>query len=128
MHDIQALRDGLAFCREAVVRFPDMDADARLSFEELRATMLKYSGQIQEAAKIYEEMSRSRPDSARGYVLLADLYGWESRFVQIRPDWQRAEQYLRQALLFAKDCRDWDVESRLNEVLKKAKGNNESGE
>jgi tetratricopeptide (TPR) repeat protein len=117
--DIQALRDGLQFCREALKRFPAMDDLMRGNFEQTRAMLLIRSGRHAEGLSLLEEMIRRKPESAQGYVLLADMLSWEVRHLNLRPDWNRAEQLLRQAQMTAKNCKDWDVDVRLEDLKKK---------
>jgi hypothetical protein len=121
--DVRILRDGLKFCREVFEQFPAMDDSLCGNFEQTRALLLIRSGKTTEGMEILEQMIRRKPDSAQGYALLADLLSWDAQRSNLRPDWNRAEQLLRQAQMTAKNCEEWDVDVRLDNLKKSwAKG------
>jgi hypothetical protein len=75
-------------------------------------------GDWDEGIDVLKELIKQRPKSPKGYVELADFYGFEAeRLFNRPPDLKEAETYLRMALERAEDCEGFDVELRLADIL-----------
>jgi len=114
---IHFLRDGLLFCREVLEQFPHMTTACRSGVQEVHAGLLIHSGNPEEGIRLLEQMIQRHPETARGYTCLSDMLSWNARKFNLRPDWIRAEQLLRQALVSATDCSSWDIEARLEDLV-----------
>ena len=72
---------------------------------------------MQEGEWILREMIRAKPDRARGYVGLADEWGFRPRGASRSPDYARAIALLEQAVAYpVVDGGDWALKVRLEDL------------
>ncbi len=114
--DPVAIQNGLMFCQEAIVRFPDMSCSLAKSFVEITSYLLLALGKAEQAFALLEQLIEKYPDAAQGYVVLAATLSMDAQRFNLRPDFDRAQQLLLQAQKNATDCVDWDVEVRLEDL------------
>ncbi|PNU19855.1 hypothetical protein C2E25_10510 [Geothermobacter hydrogeniphilus] len=111
--DLGAVQFGLQFCREVAERFSGMRQLAKNNLQELTAHLLLTLGDRTPAFSLLERMIEEQPNTAQGYVVMADLFSVDAQRFNLRVDFARARQLLLQALDKATDCEGWDVEARL---------------
>lgn len=106
----------VAFFDDILRRFPALDAQIKRNMQVAQARCLSILGETEKAAGILEAMVAQSPESAQGYVELANLYGLETERSNMIPDIPRARRYLQDALENARDCAEYDVTVRLNDL------------
>ena len=111
-----AAQNGLEFCRQAEERFPVMSQQLKYFFMEIKSRLLLALGSPEEAFSVLTQIIELQPNSARGYVVLAEILSEDALRFNLRPDIDRARELLLQARDKATDCEDWDVEIRLEDL------------
>ena len=111
-----AAQNGLEFCRQAEGRFSAMSPQLKYFFMEIRSRLLLALGSPEEAFSCLKQIIELQPDSARGYVVLAEILSEDALRFNLRPDIDRARELLLQAREKANDCEDWDVDVRLEDL------------
>ncbi len=109
-------QNGLIFCQKVVAHFPDMNCSLANNFIETTSYLSLALGKSEQAFSLLEQMIAQHPNSAQGYVVLAALLSMDAQRFNLRPDFHRAQQLLLQARENATDCKDWDVDMRLDDL------------
>lgn len=114
--DLVIVQNGLQFCQEVAKRFPELKQISRNNLLELTAHLHLALGESAPAFSLLEQMIECQPNTAQGYVVMADLLSIDAQRFNLRPDFDRAQQLLLLALEKAADCEAWDVEVRLEDL------------
>lgn len=97
-------------------RFQFLNPDIKQNMQADQARCLALLGEHEKAIAILERMIEKRPQSAQGYVELADHYCLNASRFNRRLNIEKARQYLQAALKGASDCSDYDVPARLDDI------------
>jgi len=117
-HHLRPAKYAVEYLPAVLGRFPGLHPDTRQNMEADRARCLAMLGESDKAVAILETMVRQFPESARGYVELADHFCFDVGRFNRRLNVCKARQYLQAALQQAEDCSDYDVELRLEDLDK----------
>ncbi|MBW6509399.1 MAG: hypothetical protein K0A94_07615, partial [Desulfuromonadales bacterium] len=96
--------------------FPAMNPVLQNNLHESIFYLLLVLGKSDEAFSHIQEFIKQHPDTAQGYAILSSALSFDSQRFNLRPDFQRAQQLLVQALENATDCEGWDIEMRLADL------------
>lgn len=114
--NLDIARDGLLFCRQVIDRFPALHPLVKSNFQVTIVYLLLALGRSEDAFSQLQQVVEQNPASAQGYVVWADLLSCGSPNFNLRADYHRAQQLLKEALEKAANCEGWDVEMRLAEL------------
>lgn len=110
-------RIGIQLCKEVLAHFPGEDERFRINFRAELGEFHFLAGEKVEGEDMLLELIRDHPDSAAGYVRLADVLSLTSTPHSEPIDRQRAQELLEQALAWpVTDAADYDLEMRLAEL------------
>jgi tetratricopeptide (TPR) repeat protein len=106
---------GIRFCHDVLAQFTHESDSFTLNFRADLGELYCLAGRLDEGQKTFLDLIRDRPESALGYVRLAELFA-EGVGRQGQPiDVHRARELLEQALE-KPDAEDFDVAHRLAHV------------
>lgn len=103
---------GVRFCHEVLAQFTDESDDFKVFVRGDLGDIYCRAGRFEEGEKVFLELIRDEPDSAIGYVKLADALADTAADM---PRMERARALLEQALGKA-DAHDFDVARRLDDL------------
>jgi hypothetical protein len=110
---------GIKVCTHALAQFSDESDSFKLVMRADLAELYCAAGRIRDGEQIFLDLIRDQPDSAIGYVRLADLLthgpSHGPRCSSVAIDLERATSLLQQAILLP-DAADFDVALRLAEL------------
>ena len=116
MVDPQIAPRGLKYLQEILDQFKDEDYHYRVIFQEYIGRLHMRTGQVEQAEAVFRRILEDNPQSARGYVLLAEAWTFPLTETSAE-DRHRAADILRQALAYpVTDAADFDVASRLKDL------------
>lgn len=116
-HGAASAEDALEFMTTALVMFPDLNPDIRERLQSNQARITALLGDPDKGIAMLKELIGQRPSSARPYVELADVYGFDAeRLFNRCADLKEAIAYLELAKRCAEDCADYDVAPRLADL------------
>jgi len=110
--ELRYAEQGVQLCEQLLAQFPDESDDFRVSLRAELADLLCCAGQVDRGQKILVELCHDHPDSAIGYVRLADVLAHGVHSGDPPIDITRARTLLEQAL-GKPDAVDFDVARRL---------------
>ena len=114
--NLEVAKFAVRYFAEIPKRFPDLDESIKQNILADRAYCLAMLGRHDEAITILDGAISDRPDSAQAYTMLADMFSVNSLRFNIKPDIHKATQYFKNALRDARDCEDYDVKERLEDI------------
>ena len=115
-HSFYAATYAVKYLEAVPGRFADLHPDIRQNMEADLARCMGRLGRTDDAIAILKTMVKNRPESAEGYVELADHYCFDAEEFNRRPDFNKARKCLQSALKRAEDCPDHDVALRLEDL------------
>ena len=104
---------GVRFCQEVLAQFTGESDRFKACVREDLGDILCRAGRFDEGEKVFLELIHDRPESAGGYVKLADAL--VDRIADSPTNLERARSLLEQALA-KPDAEDFDVASRIDDL------------
>jgi len=114
---------GIRLCEDVLARFVDESDLFRRGFRTDLGVFHFLAGSPDEGERVLFEVIQDNPDTAVGYVRLAEMLGEGARRADGPIDSQRAQKILEEAIARpVKDAADYDLEARLQELRDSIRG------